>query len=329
MNNIFFRNTEFLLLIPIMIFIFFLSKSLYKKKFNVLVPTLNYLRIQNLSYKKFLIYLLNFFRILLLLSLVLVLTEPYIKKENIEKKYVANDIIIAMDVSGSMLANDFQPNRLKVAINKAIEFVELRENDRIGVVIYAAESLLLSPLTFQKNFLIDKLNTLKSGILQDGTAIGMGIATAVNALENSKAKHKIIILLTDGVNNSGLISPIDAAEIAKRKNIKIYPIGIGKTGKTTVPKFSDGTGPLIQVDVFLDENSLKKIAEITGGTYFSADSEINLHNSYLEIHKFETNESVIIKYNENVELAVYLLIFSFILLFIDLFLRLWIIRIYP
>src|ERR1700712_3764455 len=179
------------------------------------------------------------------------------------------DIVIASDISGSMLAEDFKPNRLEAGKNIAIDFIKARPDDRIGLVIFSGESFTQCPLTIDHDVLVNLFTDIKNGMIDDGTAIGMGLATAVNRLKSSPAKSKVVILLTDGVNNAGSITPVTAAEIAKQFNVRIYTVGIGTNGAAPYP-FKDqfGTIHYQNVPVEIDEATLGKIASITGGKYF-------------------------------------------------------------
>lgn len=329
MNKIVFEYLLFLYFLPLIILLFLLYERFVIKKKSLRIPSISFLSTKKSFFDKIFFFMPKIIRIMILSSLLIVLSRPILIQTVEVKKTISNDIVIAMDVSGSMLANDFKPNRLQVAINKAIEFVEKRHSDRIAIVLYAAESFVLVPLTLQKNFIIEQLKNIKTGFIQDGTAIGLGLATAINTLENSISKRKVIILLTDGVNNSGLITPIDAANIANNKNIRIYTVGIGSTGKAMVPKYYDGTGPLVTADIHLDEDILKKIADITGGRYFSAQNEINLQKSYENINHLEQNEKITIKINKVEDLSKYFLFLCFVLIFVELIVRLWLIKIFP
>jgi Ca-activated chloride channel homolog len=203
------------------------------------------------------------------------------------------DIVMAIDISGSMLARDLKPNRLEALKSVAAEFVENRPNDRIGVVLYAAESFTKTPVTSDKNVLVKAINDIKyETSIKDGTAIGMGLSTAVNRLKDSKAKSKVIILLTDGVNNTGFIEPEMASEIAKSFGIKVYTIGIGTNGMAEMPyAMAPNGGYLYQLaPVEIDEELMKNIAANTDGKYFRATNNRKLAAIYEEINLLETTE---------------------------------------
>jgi Ca-activated chloride channel family protein len=204
------------------------------------------------------------------------------------------DIVMAMDVSGSMLARDLKPNRLDALKKVAAEFVDNRPNDRIGLVVYAGEAYTKTPVTSDKELVKQAIKSVRydDSVLQDGTGIGVGLATAVNRLKDSKAKSRIIILLTDGVNNSGFIDPRTGADMAKEYGIKVYTIGIGTNGKAEFPyaKKPDGSFVYQMMDVTIDQDLMKEIAKKTDGTYFRATSNSKLKEIYEQINKLETTE---------------------------------------
>jgi Ca-activated chloride channel homolog len=207
------------------------------------------------------------------------------------------DMVVSLDVSTSMLAQDFKPNRLEASKAVAIDFVNDRPDDKLGLVIFSGEAFTQCPLTTDHAILRNMFSSVKTGLLADGTAIGMGLATAVNRLKESKSKSKVIILMTDGVNNQGAISPETAAEIAKKFNIRVYTIGVGTKGKAYSPVAMDAAGNLVYdyADVQIDEPLLKTIASMTGGKYFRATGNKKLKEVYTEIDKlektrFETSE---------------------------------------
>ena len=227
-----------------------------------------------------------------LILLILALARPQRTLQEEEVKAEGIDITLVMDLSSSMLAKDFQPDRLEASKAVAIEFVDKRPYDRFGLVVFSGESYTMSPLTMDHQVIQELLSGLQCGLLDDGTAIGMGLASAVNRLKESKAKSKVIILLTDGVNNRGYIQPMQAAEIAKQFNIKVYTIGVGTAGEalTPVSRRSDGQYVFGYANVEIDENLLKQIAGETGGQYFRALNETGLRSIYDEIDQLEKTE---------------------------------------
>lgn len=204
------------------------------------------------------------------------------------------DIVIATDVSGSMLATDFKPNRLEAIKKVAESFIQKRTNDRIGLVVYAGESYTKTPVTSDKTMLLSALREVQYNglVLQDGTAIGIGLGTAINRIKNSKAKSKIIILLTDGVNNVGSLDPISAAEIAKDYGIKVYTVGVGTNGMANFPVAKDSNGNIVfqPQKVEIDEKILQEIAVITKGKYFRATDNNKLEAIYDEIDGLEKSK---------------------------------------
>lgn len=290
-ENIKFANPQafYLLAIPIIMLLYFAIKH------NQVFPafTLSSLQAfvkQKTSWKIWLLNSLFLFRIATICLVIIVLARPQssLKEENIFSEGI--DIVIALDISGSMLAQDFKPDRLEAAKKLSAEFVEGRPNDRIGFVVFAGESYTQCPVTTDHAILRKMINEVKEGIIEDGTAIGMGLATAVNRIKDSKSKTKVIILLTDGVNNSGFIDPISAADLAIQKNIRIYTIGVGTIGMAPFP-FKVGNRIQIQnIEVEIDEALMKKIAANTGGLYFRATNNQGLKNIFDEIDTLEKSK---------------------------------------
>ena len=234
------------------------------------------------------------------------------------------DIVLSIDVSSSMLAKDLKPNRMEALKRVAADFVESRPNDRIGLVLYAGESYTKVPVTSDKAVVIEGLQNIKfDNVLQDGTAIGLGLATAINRLKDSKAKSKVIILLTDGVNNSGTIEPETASDIAIEYGIKVYTIGIGGNGTAQYPYSIAPNGDFIfrMMKVEIDEQLMKNIAKNTGGKYFRANSNQKLELIYDEINKLETTEIEELKFYDYDEKYRPFLIFAGILLLLEVGLR--------
>ena len=211
------------------------------------------------------------------------------------------EIILAMDISGSMLAQDLKPDRLEASKNVAIDFISQRKNDRVGLVIFAGESFTQCPLTTDHNVLINLFKDVKSGMVDDGTAIGMGLATAINRLKDSEAISKVIILLTDGINNSGTIPPLTAAEIAQKFGIRVYTIGVGTEGFAPYP-FQTPFGIQYQeVEVKIDEKTLQDIATLTDGKYFRATNNNSLREIYKDIDALEKSKIEITEFHKRAE----------------------------
>lgn len=238
--------------------------------------------------------LLNVMRLLALSSLIIAMARPRtVDISNQTKTTRGIDIVIAMDVSGSMLAKDLRPNRMEALKEVAADFVEERPNDRIGLVLYASEAYTKTPVTSDKAVILEAIKSVKyDTVLQDGTGIGMGLSTAVNRLKDSKAKSKVIILLTDGVNNAGFIEPETAADIAKQYGIKVYTIGVGTNGMAESPYALAPNGQILfqMMKVEIDEQLMRSIARKTDGKYFRATSNSKLAEIYASINKLETTE---------------------------------------
>ena len=226
--------------------------------------------------------------------LVVALARPQRIEQNVHTSSEGIDIVMAIDVSASMLARDFQPDRITAAKQVAGSFIADRYGDRIGLVVFAAEAFTQSPLTTDQSTLQTLLSRVRSGVIDDsGTAIGTGLATAINRLRESEAKSKVIILLTDGVNNRGQIAPLTAAEIARAQGIRVYTIGVGTRGSAPYPAvdiYGQPTGGTVMAPVEIDEKTLGAIAERTGGRYFRATDNAKLKEIYDEINQLEKSK---------------------------------------
>ncbi len=233
--------------------------------------------------------------------LIIILARPQTSNSWKESTTEGIDIVMALDVSGSMKARDFRPDRLEAAKDVAKDFISQRPNDRIGLVVFAAESFTQCPLTTDHKVLLNLLKNVKSGIIEDGTAIGLGLANAVNRIKDSKAKSKVIILLTDGVNNTGEIAPLTAAEIAKTFGIRVYTIGVGKKGMAPFPVETPFGTQLQQMEVKIDEPTLQEIASTTDGQYFRATNKKKLKEIYQEIDKLEKTKISVQQYSTKYE----------------------------
>jgi len=324
MDNIVFKNPEFLwllILLPV------IAYMLYKFKF----VRLNNFKFSNLesfdsnTLKSKLYPLVNIFRIITLLLVIVALARPQeISNSTRTKTSSGIDIVIAVDISSSMLAQDLKPNRLEALKTVASQFINDRINDRIGLVIYAGESYTKTPVTSDKDVVIKSLSDITfDGIIEDGTAIGMGLATSVNRLKESKAKSKVIILLTDGVNNSGFIDPSTAADLAANFEIKTYTIGLGTNGNARAPVALNPNGSFRfgMTKVEIDEELLKNVANKTGGLYFRATDNKKLEEIYNEINKLEKTEVEEIKYSDSEEKYRLLIIAAIGLIFVELILK--------
>ena len=229
--------------------------------------------------------------------LVVALARPQDVEQNVRTNTEGIDIMLAIDVSGSMLARDFRPDRITAAKEVAGRFIADRYGDRLGLVVFAGEAFTQSPLTTDQSTLQTMLSRIRSGIIEDGTAIGNGLATAINRLRESDAKSKVIILLTDGVNNRGEIAPLMAADIAADMGIKVYTIGVGTRGKAPYPVVDMfGNMSFQPMDVEIDEKTLEGIAERTGGRYFRATDNDKLQSIYDEINQLEKSKVEVTDY---------------------------------
>lgn len=283
------------------------------------------------SWKEKAIKYLPTLRYLTLAALMLAMARPQqtLKEEVVKAEGI--DIILAMDLSSSMLAKDFNPDRLTVSKEVAAKFVDKRVYDRIGLVVFAGDSFTQTPLTTDHNILKDFLANIECGMLDDGTAIGMGLATATNRLKNSKSKSKVIILLTDGVNNAGYIKPLTAAEIAKEYDMKIYTIGVGTTGAALTPvnRRNDGKFVFGMSKVNIDEKLLSEISKMTGGRYFRATDEAMLNSIYDEIDQLEKTEMEVNVFKRYKDIFRIPLMLAFGLLLLEFILRQTILRTLP
>jgi len=313
MKEVSFLNPEFFwlfLLLPAVVL-----WQLWKRKQKS--PTLKISSVKGFKAQKSLLAKLKpflfVFRLLALSSLIIAMARP--RKVDISSQTKSTkgiDIVMAIDVSGSMLAKDLKPNRMEALKKVAENFVEGRPNDRIGIVVYASEAYTKTPVTSDKAIIQEAIQSIKyDNVLQDGTGIGMGLTTAVNRLKDSKAKSKVIILLTDGVNNAGFIEPETASQIAREYGIKVYTIGIGTNGNAMSPyAYAPNGGFLFRMmPVEIDVNLLQTIARNTGGKYFRASSNSKLESIYKEINKLETTEIQELKfydYDEKYRLFVWI-----------------------
>ena len=260
-------------------------------------------------------------RSLALIALIVALARPQSSLSWQDSTTEGIDIMIASDISGSMLAEDFKPNRLEAGKNIAIDFIKNRPNDRIGLVVFSGESFTQCPLTIDHDVLINMYADIKNGMIEDGTAIGMGLATAVNRLRGSEAKSKVIILLTDGSNNAGSIPPITAAEIAKQFNVRVYTVGLGTNGYAPYPVQTPFGVQYQRMKVDIDEGTLSKIASITGGKYFRATNNETLKEIYTQIDKLEKAKIDVTQYRKKTEMFLPWTIIALILLSLEFLLK--------
>ncbi|TDW99460.1 vWA domain-containing protein [Dinghuibacter silviterrae] len=278
------------------------------------------------TFKTALAQVLFVLRVLAVAFLIVALARPQIHNTQQQVTGEGIDIILCIDVSGSMTSEDFSPNRIEAAKREAIDFVQHRPTDRMGVVIFSGESFTMCPLTTDRSAIIGQINAVRPGLLEDGTAIGSGLATSVERLKNSPSKSKIVILLTDGVNNSGLIDPITAKEIAKAMGIKVYTIGIGTEGYVPMP---GPDGQTTQEKAGLDEKLLKDIASSTGGQYYRATDNAGLDSIYKSIDTLEKSKVEVTTYTRTIEEYWPFALAAMALLLIDMLLRYTLLRKFP
>ena len=320
MNNYLFINPEYfyLLIIPVVYSIWYFFKR-WNINSEILFSNLGSLN-KTKTLKNRLRDLPQIFNIVAICLLIIALARPQSSTNWEESTTEGIDIVLSMDISGSMLAEDLKPNRLEASKDVAVDFISKRVNDRIGLVIFSGESFTQCPLTTDHNVLINLFKDVKSGMVEDGTAIGMGLATAVNRLKDSDAISKIIILLTDGVNNKGVVAPFTAAEIAKQFGIRVYTIGVGTEGYAPYP-FQTPFGVQYQdVEVQIDEETLQNIATVTDGKYFRATNNSKLKEIYKDIDKLEKSKIEVTEFHKRSEEfsnfaipALIILLFGFIL----------------
>ena len=321
MLNYTFINPEFfyLLVIPILILCWYIIKNKSISS-NILFSDTNSISKEK-TFKQRVRHLPYLLKIIASILLIVAIARPQSSINWEESTTEGIDIVLAMDISGSMLALDLKPDRLEASKNVAMDFINKRKNDRVGLVIFSGESFTQCPLTTDHNVLINLFKDVKSGMIDDGTAIGMGLATAVNRLKDSTAISKVIILLTDGVNNSGMIPPLTAAEIAQKFGIRVYTIGVGTQGFAPYP-FQTPFGIQYQdVEVKIDEKTLQDIATLTDGKYFSATNNNSLKEIYQDIDELEKSKIEITEFHKRSEEFLPFSLYALTLLVLSFFLR--------
>lgn len=330
MRHYVFANPEFFLLFILYVPII----TWYVLKQRKASPTLQISGFRNFrnigqSYKYYLRHLGFVFRCLALAFVILVLARPQSSNSVRNVTTEGIDIVISMDLSGSMLAQDLKPNRKQAAIDVATEFIAGRENDKVGLVVFSGESFTQCPLTTDHAVLINLFKDIDNIQLEDGTAIGMGLATAVSRIKNSEAKSKVIILLTDGENNAGEIAPESAAELAKTFGIRVYTIGVGTVGQAPYPVQTNFGTQVRMMDVNIDENLLRQISALTDGQYFRATDNESLKQIYEEIDKLEKTKIDVKEYSKKTEEYLIFALLGFIFLALEVILRYTILRTIP
>lgn len=330
MGRITFANPEFfyfLIIVPIII-VWYILKQKNTNASLRFSATIGF----NFAKKTLKFYLRHIpfiLRNLAIIFLIIVLARPQSTDNWENTKTEGIDIILALDISGSMLAEDFQPNRLEASKNVAIQFVSGRPDDRIGLVVFSGESFTQCPLTTDHAVLINLFADINSGMIEDGTAIGLGLANAVSRLKDSNSKSKVIILLTDGVNNQGEIAPLTAAELAQTFGIRVYTVGVGGMGTAPYP-FKTAFGIQYQnMEVKIDEDVLRKIADQTDGRYFRATNNQKLVQIYREIDQLEKTKIETKQYSRKKEEFLLFALIAVSLVFVEALLKYTILRNIP
>lgn len=322
MNNIEFQNIDYLYLlaiIPILIVLY--HWKIRKQRPQILHSQAAIFANFPKSYR---IYLQDvpFYLVLIgLAGIIIALARPQSSSTRKEVETEGIDIVVAIDVSTSMLAEDVKPNRIEAAKETAKEFIKRRPNDRIGLVIFSGESYTQCPVTIDHSVLLKLIDKIKAGMIIDGTAIGMGLATSISRLKDSKAKSKVIILLTDGINNTGIISPKTATDIAITFGIKVYTIGLGTKGMAPYPVQTPFGTQYQYVDVKIDDQLLTYIAQATGGKYFRATNRKSLEDIYNEIDKMEKTKINVAYFTKKQDHFQPLVMFSLVLIAVSLLLK--------
>jgi len=268
-------------------------------------------------------------RMLTIIALIIVIARPQTSDSISDATSEGIDIMMAVDISGTMLAKDLKPNRIEAEKSVAIEFINSRPNDNIGLVIFASESFTQCPLTTNHAALISLFHSVEFGMVDDGTAIGMGLATAVNRLRSSKAKSRIVILLTDGSNNAGDIAPITAADIARTYGIRVYTIGVGTRGVAPMPVQTPFGLQYQNMPVEFDESTLSQIAQMTNGKYYRATDNNTLQSIYKDIDKLEKHKLEVKEYNRRSDNYTIFALLALLLLGSELLLRYTLLRKIP
>lgn len=318
-----------LLVIPALLIVHYIWLELSQRHPHLRVSTSVPWKLAGAPFMAWLRHLPFLFRLAAIVLIVIALARPRTYEETTQVDAEGIDIVLAMDVSTSMLARDLYPDRINASKDIATEFLSQRKADRIGIVVFAGESFTQCPLTTDKRTLVNLMNEVSTDIIDDGTAIGNGLATAVARLTESDAKSRVVILLTDGVNNSGEVSPQMATEIAKQYGIRVYTIGVGKEGMAKYPVMTPWGVQLQDVKVEIDEPLLKDIAQATGGKYFRATDNTTLAEIYNEINQMETGLTTITNVVSYEELFMMYVLWALAALMMELLLDWFVIRRMP
>lgn len=316
-----------LILIPLAAWYFFRRK---RTTANLQISTTEAFMGVGKSYKYYLLHLPFILRMGVIALLIIVLARPQSSNNWSDKDVEGIDIVMAMDISGSMIAEDLKPNRLEAAKSVGVDFISSRPNDNIGIVVFAGESFTLSPMTTDKASLVSLMNNVSDEMIDaDGTAIGMGLANAVNRIKDSQAKSRVIILLTDGSNNRGEVDPLTAADLAKTYNIRVYTIGVGTKGLAPYPVRTVFGIQRQNIKVDIDEKTLQAIADKTNGKYFRATDNKTLKAIYAEIDQMEKTKIQVTEYTKKQEEFLPYAICALLLLLLEVILRNTVLRHIP
>jgi Ca-activated chloride channel family protein len=327
MTGIIFANPSFLwllLLVPAIIAYYIIRQQ--RTSASLKMPDLEVFNKAGTTFRNYLRHILFALQAIAITLLIIVLARPQKTDKFQDVTTEGIDIILTLDISGSMLARDFRPDRLEASKNVATEFISGRPYDRIGLVVFSGESFTQCPLTTDHAVLINLMREIESGMIEDGTAIGNGLATAISRIKDSDAKSKVIILLTDGVNNRGDIAPATAADIAKTYGIRVYTIGVGTRGSAPYPVQTPFGLQYQSMPVEIDEDILKEISGKTGGTYFRATDNDKLVQVYAEIDKLEKSKIDVRQFTRSEEKFLIPSIIVFILLALEILTRVTIYR---
>lgn len=321
-NNLSFQYPYLLLLLLLLPLMFLFQRYYDKRRATTIVYSdVSQFSLARKTLKLRLRKLPDYLRILAVALVVIAIARPQLSSSTDEKSIEGIDIVLALDVSTSMLAEDFKPNRLESAKNVAKEFIENRKSDNIGLVVFAGEAYTKCPSTIDHKVLLDLLSSTESGHIDDGTAIGDGLATAINRVKDTKTKSKVIILITDGVNNMGAIDPITAASIAKEYNIRVYTIGIGKKGHAPYPYYTPFGKQYQNVEVKIDEELLKEVANTTGGKYFRSTKNSSLQEIFKEIDTMEKTKIDVSLYKHTKDIGGEFILLALVILLLEMLLR--------
>ena len=312
--------------VPVLLVLLYLYKELKSRNPHMRVSTIAPWKSGGMSVLAVLRHLPFIFRIGALCFIIVALARPRSSTETEKVDTEGIDIVFAIDVSTSMLARDFTPDRISAAKDIAIEFISQRPSDRMGIVVFAGESYTQCPLTTDRATLINLMKEVQTGLIDDGTAIGNGLATAFARMKDSDAKSRVIILITDGVNNMGEVAPLTAAEVAKTYGVRVYTIGVGANGTAPYPMMTPFGVQMQNVQVEIDEDLLKQVADMTGGRYYRATDNTKLAEIYSEINEMEKARTTVDSFPVYKELFPKYAFAALVLLLLELVTRLLIRR---